>query len=78
MSVEVVNPVGAQEISAWASALAVTFLGDPSGPDASRRQDLLRSVWEPERAWGAREHGRWVGTLRSEAAVADHSGTERH
>lgn len=63
---EVVNPVGPEEIADWGSAMASTFLGDPSGPDTGRRLELLRRAWEPDRAWGARARDRWVATLRTE------------
>ena len=46
--------------------MATTFLGDPQGEGANRRIEMLRRGWEPERAWGARDGGRWVATLRSE------------
>ena len=64
---EIVNPVPAEEIPGWTRALAATFLGDPDGAGTARRTELLRRGWEPERAWGARERGRWVATLRTEA-----------
>jgi predicted acetyltransferase len=63
---EIVNPVGADEIPGWARALATTFLGDPNGPGVARRIEVLRRMWEPERAWGVRDDGRWVATLRTE------------
>jgi predicted acetyltransferase len=63
---EIVNPVGAEEIPAWARALATTFLGDPHGPGVERRIELLRRIWEPERAWGVRDGDRWAATLRTE------------
>ena len=46
--------------------MATTFLNDPNGPDEQRHIDLLTRRWEPERAWGVRDRGRWVATLRSE------------
>jgi predicted acetyltransferase len=63
---ELVNPVPAEAIPAWARAMETTFLSNPNGPDADRRRGLLRDAWEPERAWGVRDRGRWVGTLRTE------------
>ena len=47
--------------------MAVTFLGNPGDPDVPRRHAMLKSLWEPERVWGARDGGRWVATLRTEA-----------
>jgi predicted acetyltransferase len=64
---QVVNPIGAEEISGWARAMETTFLRDPDGPHRSRRIDRLRRVWDPRRTWGARDRGRWVATLRTEA-----------
>ena len=66
---EVVNPIAAEEIPAWVGAMATTFLGDPAGPDSARRRAGLESVWEPDRAWGAQVHGRWVATLRTETRM---------
>lgn len=63
---ELINPLAPEEISAWAAAMAVTFHGDPDHPDVARRHELLRAVWDPDRAWGARDRGRWVATLRTE------------
>ncbi|HET9102741.1 MAG TPA: GNAT family N-acetyltransferase [Solirubrobacteraceae bacterium] len=66
MPVQIVNPVGAEEITAWASSMSVTFLGDPRDADVPRRHAMLRSLWDPGRAWGARDGDRWVATLRTE------------
>lgn len=63
---ELVNPLPAEEIPAWGNAMATTFLSQPDGSDADRRVAFLREAWEPERAWGVRDRGRWVGTLRTE------------
>lgn len=67
MRVELVNPVAADEIGGWARAMTTAFLRDPDAPDAARRVKMLRDRWDAERAWGGREGGRWVATLRSEA-----------
>lgn len=67
LAAEFVNPIAAEDVSAWARAVATTFLGDPDGPQTARRIDLLRRGWDPARAWGVRDRGRWVGTLRTEA-----------
>ena len=63
---EIVNPVPAEEIAQWAATMAVTFHGDPAGPGISRRVTMLERGWDPDRAWGARDRGRWVATLRTE------------
>lgn len=66
-SAEVINPVPAREAPAWLRAMVGPFLDDPRGPDIKRWEQVLERVWEPARAWGARDRGRWVATLRSEA-----------
>jgi predicted acetyltransferase len=63
---ELIHPIAAQDVTTWARTLAATFLRDPDSPEAARRADLLRRGWEPSRAWGMRDRGRWVGTLRTE------------
>jgi len=63
---ELVNPVAVEAIPGWARAMATTFLRDPDGPQAARRIDLLTRSWDPTRAWGVRDRGRWVATLRTE------------
>jgi predicted acetyltransferase len=64
---ELVNPIPVDEAPAWARAMATTFLADPDGPQTARRIDLLTRSWDPARAWGVRDRGRWVATLRTEA-----------
>ena len=63
---ELVNPVPTEEIPDWGRAMATTFLNDPHGPEEERYIELFRRRWEPDRAWGVRDRGRWVATLRSE------------
>jgi len=63
---ELVNPVAAEETPGWARAMATTFLVDPDGPQTARRIGLLTRDWDPTRAWGVRDRGRWVATLRTE------------
>jgi len=64
--VAIVNPVDVEETSSWLRALVATFLDDPSGPSVERWTGVLARTWEPARAWGARDRGRWVATLRTE------------
>ena len=52
-----------------------TFLGDPDGPRTARRIDQLQRSWDPERAWGVRDGGRWVATLRTERRALSVPGT---
>jgi predicted acetyltransferase len=63
---ELVNPVSVDDVPGWVRVMATTFLGDPDGPQSARRVDLLTRTWDPTRAWGARDSGRWVATLRTE------------
>jgi predicted acetyltransferase len=63
---ELVNPIPVDELPGWVRAMATTFLNDPDGPGTARRVDQLTRSWDPARAWGARDGGRWVATLRTE------------
>lgn len=63
---QLVHPVPAEEIDGWVRSLSATFLHEPAGEDLSRRIETLRRTWSPERAWGARDRGRWVATLLTE------------
>lgn len=63
---ELLNPIPEEEVGGWGRAMATTFLGDPEGPETVRRFDVLRREWDPRRAWGVRDRGRWVATLRTE------------
>jgi predicted acetyltransferase len=63
---ELVHPVPADEVAPWTRAMVATFLSDPDGADARRRVELLTRHWDPARAWGVRDRGRWVATLRTE------------
>ena len=66
MAAELVHPVPAEEVPAWVRALEAGFLSDPDHPEAARRTAMLQRVYEPERAWGVRDRGRWVATLRTD------------
>lgn len=74
--VEVVNPVAADEIPGWVRALAANFLQDPGSAGTDRWTSAITRIWDPARAWGARDHGRWVGTLRSEPRTLTVPGVE--
>jgi predicted acetyltransferase len=63
---ELVNPVPAEETPAWVRAMITTFLEDPNSPRAAQQADVLTRIWDPARAWGVRDRGRWVATLRTE------------
>lgn len=61
--VEIVHPVPVEEVPAWAETMAITFLEDPTDERHGRFVDRLRRDWLPDRFWGARAGGHWVGTL---------------
>ena len=63
---ELVNPVVVEDVPAWTRAMVTTFLGDPGGAQTARRIDILTRCWEPARAWGVRDRGQWVATLRAD------------
>jgi predicted acetyltransferase len=64
---QVVNPIPVEDVPGWVGAMVSTFLGDPDGPQTIRRIDMLTRSWDPTRAWGVRDGGRWVATLRTES-----------
>ena len=72
---EIVNPIDPAEIAGWAATMAVAFHRDAADPEVVRRHELLRSVWDPDRAWGARDRDRWVATLRTEPRTLTVPGT---
>lgn len=76
MPAELVHPVPADEIPDWMRSMAAGFLGDPDDAQLPRRVEALRRVWEPGRAWGARDRGRWVATLRSETRALTVPGND--
>jgi predicted acetyltransferase len=47
--------------------MSATFLDDPDSAQTARRIEVLTRSWDPQRTWGARDRGRWVATLRTEA-----------
>jgi predicted acetyltransferase len=61
--VDIVHPVPVEEMPAWAETLTITFLDDPTDERHQRFTARLRRDWLPDRFWGARAGGRWVGTL---------------
>ena len=76
MPAELVHPVPAEEIPGWARSMAAGFLSDPHDAQAQRGIDQLARRWEPSRAWGARDHGRWVATLRTETRALTVPGND--
>jgi predicted acetyltransferase len=75
---ELVHPIPVEEMLPWARAMAATFLHDPHAPAFDQQLQALDRLWMPERAWGVRDRGRWVATLRSEdrmLTVPGHEGT---
>lgn len=63
---ELVNPVLIEEARPWLAAVATTLLGDPYEDEFAKRVEYWRRDWLPDRAWGYRDNGRWVGTLATE------------
>ncbi len=63
MTAELVHPVSVDEIVPWSRSMVSTFLDDPD--HASSFVDRWRPDWDGDRAWGARDRGRWVATLRT-------------
>src|SRR5882757_4164079 len=63
--VEIVHPVPVEEVAGWAKPMTVTFLGNPTGDAHEKWLDAQRRDWLPDRFWGARDRGNWVGTLGS-------------
>lgn len=63
---ELVNPVPVDEVNDWARSMATTFLIDQAVRPTEAWAGQLTDRWDPHRAWGARDHGQWVATLRTE------------
>jgi predicted acetyltransferase len=62
---EIVHPVDIREVEPFLQVLLRGLLQDPYDRIAERAEQTRRN-WNPDRAWGARDEGRWVGTLRTE------------
>ena len=74
---ELVHPVGPEEIPGWVRAMATAFLQANEGKDVDQWVEQTRQSWVPARAYGVRDRGRWVGTLRTEPrtiTVPGHDG----
>jgi predicted acetyltransferase len=65
MTVEIVHPVPVDDVAAWTKTMAVTFLENPAGDQHKNWIKSLQRDWLPDRFWGARDRGSWVGTLGS-------------
>jgi predicted acetyltransferase len=61
--VDIVHPVPVEEVPAWAESLSIAFLDDPSDEGSQHFTARMQRDWLPDRFWGARAGGRWVGTL---------------
>jgi predicted acetyltransferase len=64
--VEIVNPVPVEDAEPWMRQLMATLLNDAYGEMFPRAVARWAGKWLPERTWGARDHGRYVGTLATE------------
>jgi predicted acetyltransferase len=62
---EIVNPLDAGELPGWVATMATTFLEEREGESTAKWVRNFEREWEPERAWGARDRGAWVATLRT-------------
>jgi predicted acetyltransferase len=62
---EIVHPVSPEDIPGWVSAMATAFMRRPEGEEIKTWVERTRPTWEAGRAYGVRDRGRWVGTLRT-------------
>src|SRR5579875_1567174 len=62
---EIVHPLAAEELPGWVATMATTYLEDRRSERTGRWVRTLERSWEPERAWGVRDRGVWVATLRT-------------
>ncbi len=63
MALELVHPVSPDDLEGWSRQLALTLMGDVHGDEFPAHVARRRAMLSPERMWGARERGHWVGTL---------------
>lgn len=63
---ELVHPVPTADVRDWMSTLVTTFLDNSYDEDFDKRVSRWAREWVPERAWGYRDHGRYVATLATE------------
>lgn len=74
---EIVHPLAAAELPGWVATMATTFLEERQSERTKKWVRNLERSWKPERAWGVRDRGAWVATLRTEQrtlAVPGHDG----
>jgi predicted acetyltransferase len=67
--VEIVNPVPVEDVEPWLRQLMTTLLRDPYADEFPHFVERRRGRWLAERSWGARDRGRYVGTLATEPRV---------
>ncbi len=65
-SAEIIHPVPVDDLDPWVRSLRQALLNDPDSPEARVRIEHRRRTWVPERAWGVRDRGAWVGSLATE------------
>jgi GNAT superfamily N-acetyltransferase len=73
---EIVSPVEIERAPSWVRAVVGGFLEDPHAASVERWARMLARRWQPERVWGARDHDRWVATLRTETRTLTVPGLE--
>ncbi len=63
MALELIHPVPSDDMEGWSRQLSLTLMGDVHGEEFPAHVARRRAMLSPERMWGARERGHWVGTL---------------
>ena len=63
---EIRHPIPVEEAEGWTAAMVTTHLGSVSDEQFPDRVERARRNWDPDRTWGATDHGRWVATLWTE------------
>ncbi|HEY2299518.1 MAG TPA: GNAT family N-acetyltransferase [Jatrophihabitans sp.] len=73
---EIVHPVHVDDAEPWLAALATTLLGTPWDDVFQQRVERWRRDWDDVRTWGARDRGRWVATLGTQASTVTIPGPD--
>lgn len=63
---EIRNPIPADEAEGWTAAMVTTHLGSTADERFTQGVERIRRNWDPDRAWGVTDRGRWVATLWTE------------
>jgi predicted acetyltransferase len=76
-TLEILNPLTADQLPGWLATMATTFLEDPEGERTAKWVKNVERRFNPERAWGVRDRGVFVATLETEdrtLTVPGHDG----